>query len=215
MRIFSGKLRAVPDHEQDLEAARAILAGDERALAEFIDYYFPRLYRFVLARVNYDHGTAEEIVQDTVTIAARRMETYRGEAAMLTWLTQICRRELVRTATRLQRSREVVVSLEDDPVVRAVVETLESGSDADPLRNCAQEDVARLVQSGLDQLPDHYADVLEWKYVEGHSTREIAERLGIGREAAESLLARARRAFRDDFREILASLADADAVNPI
>ena len=42
-----------------------------------------------------------------------------------------------------------------------------------------------------------YGNVLEWKYIEGHSVREIAARLQIGTEAAQSLLARAKRAFAD------------------
>ena len=54
-----------------------------------------------------------------------------------------------------------------------------------------------LVQRVLDHLPSHYADALEWKYIDEVSVQEIAQRLGVGAKAAESLLTRARRAFRD------------------
>jgi DNA-directed RNA polymerase specialized sigma24 family protein len=49
----------------------------------------------------------------------------------------------------------------------------------------------------LDHLPPHYGSVLEWKYIDELPVQEIADRLGMRLRAAESLLARARRAFRD------------------
>jgi RNA polymerase sigma-70 factor (ECF subfamily) len=49
----------------------------------------------------------------------------------------------------------------------------------------------------LDYLPRRYGQVLEWKYIEGLSVKEIADKLGIAPKAAESTLTRARNAFRD------------------
>lgn len=60
----------------------------------------------------------------------------------------------------------------------------------------ARSDVVRLIQATMDRLPGHYGDVLEWKYVDGLTVKAIAERLDIGPKAAESLLTRARAAFR-------------------
>jgi len=54
----------------------------------------------------------------------------------------------------------------------------------------------------LDYLPAHYGSALEWKYLDDLSVREIAARLGMGEKAAESLLTRARRAFRDAFTSV-------------
>ena len=50
---------------------------------------------------------------------------------------------------------------------------------------------------GEDQLPAHYGNALEWKYLYGYSVEEIAAKLGVGLEAAQSLLARAKRAFQE------------------
>ena len=52
--------------------------------------------------------------------------------------------------------------------------------------------LAAFVQRVLDQLPSHYADALEWKYIDEVPVQEIASRLGLGPKAAESLLTRAR-----------------------
>ena len=51
----------------------------------------------------------------------------------------------------------------------------------------------------LDHLPGSYGDVLEWKYLQEMSVAEIAARLGVGYKAAESILTRARVAFREGF----------------
>jgi RNA polymerase sigma-70 factor (ECF subfamily) len=49
----------------------------------------------------------------------------------------------------------------------------------------------------LDKLPPKYGDVLEWKYIEGYSVKEIALKMDLSPEAAQSLLARAKTAFRE------------------
>ena len=68
------------------------------------------------------------------------------------------------------------------------------------------DEMSRLIQVALDRLPPRYGDVLEWKYVEGHSVKEIAARLDLGTEATQSLLARAKRAFADVYRTLMDAL---------
>jgi RNA polymerase sigma-70 factor (ECF subfamily) len=54
----------------------------------------------------------------------------------------------------------------------------------------------------LEFLPSNYATALEMKYIRGCSVAEIGERLGIGTKAAESVLTRARAAFKEGFRSL-------------
>ena len=79
--------------------------------------------------------------------------------------------------------------------MRAVLEALAAPARDLPEVGAWQRDVQRLVQATVDALPEHYGEVLEWKYVDGHTVKEIAGRLGVGFKAAESLLTRARSAF--------------------
>ena len=76
------------------------------------------------------------------------------------------------------------------------------GTATDPAATVAREELSRLVQVVLDQLPPHYGNALEWKYLEGAPVKEIAERLQISAKAAESVLTRAREAFRDAFAAV-------------
>ena len=71
--------------------------------------------------------------------------------------------------------------------------------DADPEQNAINQQLTRLVRVVLDYLPSRYGQVLEWKYIEGHSVNDIAGFLDVGPKAAESTLTRARHAFREGF----------------
>ena len=116
---------------------------------------------------------------------------------MLTWLCTVCRREIAGWREREGKVREVSFS-DDRPEMRAVLERWPP-SRRTIRRRCRRRELSGLVQLTLDHLPGRYGDVLEWKYMQGLSVDEIADRLGVGYKAAESLLTRARAAFRDGF----------------
>ncbi len=97
------------------------------------------------------------------------------------------------------------------PDLRAVLEAMTAPAIERPEVAVWQDDMRRLIQATLDVLPDHYGDVLEWKYVDGLPVQEIAQRLAIGPKAAESLLTRAREAFRTAMLELSAT---PDALRP-
>lgn len=189
----------------DRAIARRILKGDDRAFRDLFDRFFPRLYRFALARLGGDHDAATEVVQQTFCKAIDRLDTYRGEAALYTWFCQICRNTAIDHLRSCRRESERLVPLEDNPHVRAVLEALAAPVQDLPEVGVWQRDVQRLVQATVDALPDHYGEVLEWKYVDGRTVNEIATRLGVGFKAAESLLTRARNAFRAAILELAES----------
>jgi RNA polymerase sigma-70 factor (ECF subfamily) len=178
--------------------ARRLAAGDEPAFEQFFADYFPRLYRFARPRLSGDDSAAEEVVQAALIKAMRKIHTYRGDAALFTWLCTLCRREIAAWLERTGRVSEVSL-IENEPVTRAALETLASLTATDPETQLDRLELARLVQVTLDHLPGRYGDALEWKYLQGLSVEEIAERLGLGYKAVESLLTRARQAFRDGF----------------
>ncbi len=189
-------------HEQDLELCRRVLAGDRQAFDSFFQSYFARVYRFVFTRVDQDVETAKEVVHLTMSRAVNKLDSYRGEASLFTWLCQICRNELAGFFRREARQTRGIVYIDADPEILAMLESLEAPESSDPFVATRRAEVSELVQTVLDYLPTKYGDALEWKYIYGHSVKEIAQRLGIGEEAAQSLLARARNAFRDGFKSI-------------
>ena len=185
----------IPQVEQDRLLAAQVAAGDQGAFDAFFKEYFPRLYRFTLTRVDNNHELAEEIVQRTMCIVVRKMGSFRGEALLFTWLCQICRNET--SAVFRQRKLELRedVRIEDHPAVQAA-------DDGRPESAQRRDEIANFVRVTLEHLPTNYASALEMKYVQGCSVREIATRLGLGEKATESVLSRARAAFKERFRAI-------------
>jgi RNA polymerase sigma-70 factor (ECF subfamily) len=183
--------------QNDAALARRLLAGDDTAFDEFFARYFPRVYRFARTRLGNDEDAAEEVAQRVLIRGLERLHTYRGEAALLTWLCTICRREIGEWLGRRNRRREVSLS-DDRPELLDVLETIAT-ADPDPEADFRLRELSALVHATLDHLPGHYGDVLEWKYIHELSVDEIAGRLGVGYKAAESLLTRARAAFREGF----------------
>jgi RNA polymerase sigma-70 factor (ECF subfamily) len=187
-------------HEDDKALAARVLAGDQGAFDELFRGHFDRLYRFAVVRLHGDAAAAEEAVQQTLCKAMTHLHGYRGEAALFTWLCQICRNVIADTHRARERDVRRTVPFEDSDEIRAALESLAAAdTGGDPLAAALQGELGRLVQVILDHLPSHYGDVLEWKYAQGLSVGEIAARLHVGPKAAESLLTRAREAFRDGF----------------
>lgn len=182
----------------DLALARRLIAGDEAAFDEFFAAYFPRLYRFALARLQGNEDAAEEIVQLVLIRGLERLRSYKGEAALLTWLCTLCRREIGAFRERQGRTREVSL-FEDRAEWRAMLDALTASGIDNPESELHRRELTGLVQLTLDHLPGRYGEVLEWKYIHDLSVDEIARRLGVGYKAAESLLTRARAAFREGF----------------
>ena len=195
---------------EDRRLVKRLLAHDREAFRVFFDGYFPRLYRFARTRLGGDPDTTREIVQVTLTKAVRSLASYRGEAALFTWLCTICRHVIADHEERATRERRHIVLTEDRADVRAAVESLIAPESDDPEHNFKRTERIRLIQVALDQLPANHGNALEWKYVYGFSVEEIAGKLGVGIEAAQSLLARAKRGFQEVY-DALTSGLDGDA----
>jgi len=193
-------------HQSDRDLVQRMLGGDQAAFRQFFDLHFPGLYRFALARLGHDADAAEEVAQAALSKVVRKLHTYRGEASLFTWVCTFCRWEI--SAWHSQRTRRgVAIELvEESAEVRAALESLSAIGGDGPRERLLRQEVGALVRLTLDQLPARYGDALEWKYVEGLSVKEIAVRLGVGPKAAESLLTRARQAFRDAFATLSPSL---------
>jgi RNA polymerase sigma-70 factor, ECF subfamily len=186
-------------NEKELGLVRRMLAGDERAFDEFFHGSFPAVYRFALARTGHDAEAAEEVAQATLCRAVAKLATYRGEASLLTWLCTFCRHEISAYYERLGRAPLPMTAIDPDAEGRAALESLWVHAIDGPEDAFRRSEVAGFVHVILDALPQRYAEALEWKYVDGMSVKEIASRLGLTAKAAESLLTRARVAFREAF----------------
>ena len=95
----------------DIALVRRVLRGDAAVFRALFDSFFPRLYRFALARLAGDHDAATEVVQRTFCKAIERLDSYRGEAALYTWFCQVCRNTIVDYQRAARRESRTVVLL--------------------------------------------------------------------------------------------------------
>jgi len=177
-----------------------MLAGDEDAFEAFGERYPKALYRFVCARLGGDRELTRELVQTAICKALSKLESYRGEASLLTWLCACCRNEIL-MHFRAKRSMPEEAALEEDETPGPAA-GLGGARPGNPEVVVLRRETETLVHMALDVLPGRYAEALEGKYLEHLSVRQIAARLGVGEKAAESLLTRARQAFRETYERL-------------
>src|SRR5688572_28568852 len=168
-----------------VELLRRAAAGDGPAVRQMLDEAGPVVFGFVLARVGGDRSVADDIVQDTFVEAVRSSATFRGEAALATWLCTIARRRLARHYASERRREDVALAA---GAAAVVPEARSSGEDVVVRR----DEVVR----ALGQLPAVHRQVLVRKYLDGSSVAEIAAELGRTRVQVQSLLQRARDGLR-------------------
>jgi RNA polymerase sigma-70 factor (ECF subfamily) len=196
---------ASSSYDEDRALVARMLSGDERAFDELVARYSAPMYRFALARLDGDRELARETVQIAMTKALARLETYRGASSLLTWLCACCRNEIL---MHLRRRRTAPIEVELDDAAQPAAGS-PSRRTPDPESNLLRMESQRLVHTTLDLLPVRYAQALEWKYLEQVPVDEIAARMGVRTKTAESLLTRARNAFRDSYERLLADAAAA------
>lgn len=170
-------------------------AGDEAAFKELFDGWFQSLYRFALRRVGGDSELAKEAAQAAFCTAFEKLGGYRGDAPLFTWLCAICRSEI---SHHFRRQKRIAPLLEEPADLETAGSAVVADGD-DPEDQVLRGELAWQVHETLDGLPGNYGRALEWKYGEGLTVEEIGVRLGTSTKAAESLLTRARIAFRRAF----------------
>lgn len=165
---------------QDPALVRAILAGEEQRFSEVVDRHGARVRREV-GRLVPDPGAREELVQDAFVQAFRRLRDLARPARLGPWLGRIARHQALEHLRRRRRLAE-----------RPLEEANEAASPAAPGAWLWNE-VARLS-------PEH-ARVLEMRYREGASYREVARALGVPTSTVRGRIYEARRALRRRLEE--------------
>jgi len=186
-------------YEADRRLVARMRAGEQSAFDEFFAVCASRLTAFAARRSGLDFSSLEDIVQNTLVKAMRNLESYRGDAALLTWVTEICRHELADVHRKAAR-RPVHESLDSMESVSAAVLQLRIPEPSEPPGELEMNLRRAAILRVLDGLPKQYALALEAKYGDGLSVDDIAKLLAVTPIAAQSLLARAREAFRDAWR---------------
>ena len=167
-----------------------------KAFDDLFERHFDSLYSYVAYRVAPDSEAAKDITQEVFLAAFVRLDEFRGQASALTWLRSVARNKV---ADYFRAKAVAGAQIEDDAEALLLSHN--------PISPGAQGE-ALLVSLAMRRLPNHYAEALEDKYVEGLSVKEMASKRGTSEKSVESALSRAREAFRELFRRLRRSEED-------
>ena len=184
------------------------LAGRPQAIDALAQAALEPLYRFCFYRVGRNRHLCEEVVQETMLRAIRDLRRYepdRAQGNIFPWLTGLARNEIRRVLAR----ENAAVSLETlwsrmDEQMRDLFGRLESEPFGEEV--LARTETREIVGATMSQLPPHYREALEAKYVNGASVHQMAADWGLSEKAVESQLTRARKAFRAMFLTLAQNL---------
>ena len=188
---------------------RQALQGDGTSVARLAAAALEPLYRFCFYRVGRNRHLCEEVVQETLVRAIRDLANYdpsRSGDDIFPWLAGLARNEIHRVLAREKspQSLEKMWARMDEELRRLYASLESQPLDEDVL---LREETCEMVNATMSQLPSHYRETLEAKYVTGHSVRQIAEQRSLTEKAVESQLSRARRAFRETFQALARNLS--------
>ena len=178
-------------YAEDLVLAKRVAAGDEAALAVFYERYAGLLYAFIYHRLGRSRPDAEDVWQDTLLAALHALPTYRGECRLFTWLCGIARHKIADHFRRQGRAMTDVFSDLSEVQLSALL----SGAPLPEEVVMRQATRVRVLEA-LALLNEGCRTALVARYADERSVREVARMLGRTYKATESLLSRARAAFR-------------------
>ena len=167
----------------------AVLAGDERAWQSWYEESFDALTAYVAWRCAGLRDLAEEVVQETWLTAVRRIRSFDPERGSFAgWLRGIAANILRNYFRAESRRARPVQSVNGQCPAR---QSMTARSE--------QPDLAERIAKALTTLPERYESVLRAKYLDQQSVATIAELWNETPKAIESLLTRARQAFREAY----------------
>ena len=189
----------------DDDLVRRLRAGDETAFSEVINAYHPSMVRLAQSFVS-SRAIAEEVAQDTWVAVLKGIGGFEGRSSLKTWIFHILANRARSTGEREQRSVPV------DPGSEGSVDRRrfdDGGVWSDPPTHWSDEIIEKLlsgpfldqVHSALARLPESQRAVVTLRDLDGLSSKEVCDVLGISEANQRVLLHRGRSRIRAIFEE--------------
>jgi RNA polymerase sigma-70 factor (ECF subfamily) len=174
-----------PDHVPETRLIARVLAGDGRAGRELYDAHAPRVYRLVY-RLCGDDDLAQEFTQEVFIRAFDRLDRFRGESGLSTWLHRIA---ITVTSNGMRKVRQLRNrEAEIDPDHPA-------GPGSDGVQR-SDPDLRARMRDAINALPEIYRTPLIMHDIEGYTHTEIASILRLPEGTSRRRLSTARATLR-------------------
>jgi len=200
--------RTVDSTPLDGDLVALAASGDGAAFSELVQRHQDKVYALALHLLR-DPAEAEEVVQETFLAALEKLSTFRGDAAFSTWLHRVGANAAL---MRLRRRRRAPEGPAEQPVEELLPRFDATGRiDSTPHHDwskraddqIADREVRLAIERAVQNLPEDYRIVFLLRDVEGLSSEDMAELLGISVAAVKSRLHRARLVLREELGSYL------------
>lgn len=182
-------------NQEEKLLVQALHRGDKYACNDLVEKYSSKIYNVAL-RLTGHPTEAEEVLQETLINACKGAEAFRGHASLGTWLYRIAANNGL---MRLRRKTAPVVSLDDDTKTGNGEFWPNQLQDWDwnPESVTLDDELRRVMDEAVDQLPDTLRAAFVLRDLEGLSTKEAAAALDITPSNLKVRLHRARFMLRE------------------
>jgi RNA polymerase sigma-70 factor (ECF subfamily) len=176
--------------------------GDREAFGLLVQQYYQNIFQLAF-RITRNREDAEDALQEAVLKAQCNLGKFQGNSRFSTWLARIAINEaLIRLRSRRTQREVSLDELSWSDGVRWA--PLEAGAEiCNPERRYAEVELNERLGKALDGLGPHLRTVFILRNVDGFSTAELAQMLGLSLAAIKSRLLRARLKLRVRFRRVL------------
>jgi RNA polymerase sigma-70 factor, ECF subfamily len=188
----------------DDEVVAEIRGGNRASFEVLMRRYNQRLYRVARAIVG-DDAEAEDVMQQGYVNAYLHLEQFAERALFSTWLIRIVINEAlsrVKTAGRMQRLDDLSNG------TGATIDRMRS-PEPDPEQRAYSSELAQVIEKAVATLPDTFRGVFVLRDIEGMSTLETAECLGLNADTVKTRLHRARALLRRELTARVGASASA------
>jgi len=184
-------MQNLPDEELVAKSQQ----GDKAAFGELVKRYQGRIYNLALRMVK-DPQEAEDVLQKSFLSAYQNIGRFRGDSKFHTWLFRIASNFAL---MKLRKDRDEKLLFLDEPIALKDGDISREVLDwsSNPAEVYEKEELRRILEKGVAELPEPYRIVFWLRDVEGMSNNEVAKMLNLSLPAVKSRLLRARLKMRD------------------
>lgn len=155
--------------------------GSEEAFREFHAGWFQRIFRYAFVLMRGNEAAARDVTQETLLRVVKHVRVFEGEDEFWGWLSCLARSAAADHGRKVSRYRRLLEKFSGEARKEAPEPEL---------------DLEEMLLRGMGLLAEEDRDLLQQKYSEGASVRQMAGRAGVSETAIESRLARVRRELR-------------------
>jgi RNA polymerase sigma-70 factor, ECF subfamily len=188
VRRLATPVAAPLDELSDAEVARRVLGGEPALFEILMRRHNQRVFRAIRSVLRADQES-EDAMQQAWLNAYAHLDQFEGSAAFSTWVTRIALNEALGRAGRARRPVPIDEVPEEEEGMRSTMQ--------DPEGHAADRELGRMLEDAVDELPEAGRTVFMLREIEGLSTSEAAQVLGVTEEVVKVRLHRARLALRD------------------